>query len=481
MSYLASQEITDLKSEFEGGASLSVDWYALLRRGGQKLLNNINPETLKRVVPIYGGLTRHLQVYYCPADVEVPSRLYSYDRTVKFDYMPSAQFWSTPYSKNRFTIEYVNGVRFVVVKHPMSLSSVTLDEMDDADDAEGDVTLSENTYNVLPGATASLQGTFTDAAYTIGRVLDVAVDISDLLRGVAIVPVYMDDKSKLASLKLRIYTDASNYYEVITTQDSIGDYLRDGQNMVRFWMNNATAHGTPDPANITEYKIFAPQETGESQTLIFGKLTVQKSNLFFLEYYSNYLFTDKTTGAWKDTPVAGDSVNLDRDARGILHYETARLVFQRAKVERTNAPERQSFDTELAREYNQYYLLHPSSAQPQSYSIMPNIPHVQDPYYDGVGYDLADSIGDNTDSQPETSVHFADSETPSPGIDGTTQTFTLAHTPDPASSVVVTLNGQILVLGQDYTVAANTITLLTPYYTAPFIGLSFLVSYRYNV
>ena len=129
--------VTDIKEEFQGGASFAIDWYNILKRAADNVIDEINPETMKRRVPIYGGLTRHLQVYYCPADVEVPTRIYSNDRHLFFDYVPPAYYWSHPSQRNKFTIEYVNGVRFIVIYHPLSSASLIVDAMEDASDKSG--------------------------------------------------------------------------------------------------------------------------------------------------------------------------------------------------------------------------------------------------------------------------------------------------------------------------------------------------------
>lgn len=254
-----SREISDLKGEFEGGTSFSLDWYNLLRRGAENVLDNINPETLKRTVPIYGGITRNLQVYYCPPDVEVPERLYSRDASMWFDYVPPAEFYFKPHQREVFTIEYVNGARYIVVRHPVSGTVLTLDPMDGSStNTLTGVALTKNTFNVLPAASASMQGTFTDAAYTVTITLAEPVDISALLNGVVIVPLYLDTAADLSQVEVELQTDGSNYYDVVSTQDSVGDYLADGQNMVRFWMAHATQTGSPDPLNITKVGSLRP-------------------------------------------------------------------------------------------------------------------------------------------------------------------------------------------------------------------------------
>ena len=79
-------------------------------------------------------------------------------------------------------------------------------------------------------------------------------------------------------------------------------------------------------------------KSGKSQTVIIGKITVQQSNLFFLRYYSNRLFLDGTSGAWKDTPAKGDSINLNRDAAGILRDKM--LAWGRARGVTVRLPEK---------------------------------------------------------------------------------------------------------------------------------------------
>lgn len=480
-----SREISDLKSEFEGGASLAVDWYGLIRRGGESTLDHINPETLKRTVPIYGGLTRQLQVYYCPDDVEVPSRLYSSsDRHVYFDYMPPGQFYSPQpqfnYWRNRFTIEYINGVRFIVIRHPLSSTIITIDAMTELGTKTG-VPLIVDTYNILPGASTSLRGTFSDTVYNVGDDLSaLPLDISQLLTGITLVPFYVDDVSEVLNVEL-ILTAIGGSYDFISTQDSVGDNFKDGQNMARFWVENATVSGSPDPTQITAWQLNVRMKTGKTQTVVLGKITIQKNALFFLEYYSNRIFIDGTTGAWKDTPVKGDLINLNRDALGILHYETARLVIQAATVDQVKSAESTRFDTELSRKYEQYYMRHPSSEQPLSYSTMADIAMTSDLFGDAFFGDFGDRVGNNSDSiQGLGNVNFADAEVPQGLFDDINTTFTLLHVPNPAGSLQLVLNGQTLILGVDYNLNANIVTFTSPANSA-FSGLQFFANYRYTI
>jgi hypothetical protein len=81
---------------------------------------------------------------------------------------------------------------------------------------------------------------------------------------------------------------------------------------------------------------------------------------------------------------------------------------------------------------------------------------------------------------PSPSVpNFADAETPAGTIDGTNAIFTLAHTPNPALSLELFRNGQLMKAGtgNDYTLAVGTVTFLAG--AIPQAGDVLTASYRF--
>lgn len=63
--------------------------------------------------------------------------------------------------------------------------------------------------------------------------------------------------------------------------------------------------------------------------------------------------------------------------------------------------------------------------------------------------------------------YFVYNETPTGTIDSSNVTFTLANTPNPATSLQITIQGQLQIQGSDYTLSGNTITMTT----APVTGV----------
>lgn len=74
------------------------------------------------------------------------------------------------------------------------------------------------------------------------------------------------------------------------------------------------------------------------------------------------------------------------------------------------------------------------------------------------------------------SLNFSDNETPTGSCNGSNQTFTLAHTPNPSTSLNFFLNGQLLISGgSDYTLATATVTTVGTCATGDVVR----ASYRY--
>jgi hypothetical protein len=335
-------------------------------------LDNCRPETLKRRVPLYGGLAKDLWVYYCPPDVLVPSSIYSNDNQRKFSYVPPQIFYKQEFD-NSYTIEYINGARFIIIRHLVAPTTLTLDEMDEVGTKTGG-TPTLNQHNFLSG-TAAVEATFTDAGVEFGDDID-ATDITEYLRGLALLPAYIPTADNLVSLELRLKTSDSAYYSVISTQDDIDDYVVDGWNFLRFSLANKTTTGAPVSTNIVEWSVIGTTASGTTLKIIFDRLTLQKFTPYFFQYYSNRPYINGTSGAlWKETveTASADKINMNRDVAAIIHFECCLLVQQSGTFDRIDGQATTRFQQGLARAYQSYWAVHPSDEQPLSYSKSPQI------------------------------------------------------------------------------------------------------------
>ncbi len=64
-------------------------------------------------------------------------------------------------------------------------------------------------------------------------------------------------------------------------------------------------------------------------------------------------------------------------------------------------------------------------------------------------------------------TYFVFNDTPVGNIDGVNTTFTILYTPNPSSSLQLTLQGQLQIQGTEYTLSESTITMVS----APYEGM----------
>ena len=118
------------------------------------MLTQINPTTLKRRVALYGGLNSATNIYYCPSDMRVPSTLYS--NTTREQWTNVApQAFHLGSNDYEFTIETVNGVRFLLIRHSLASGTLNIDSFDSVGSKTG-VSLSIITFNYLSGSGAAI-------------------------------------------------------------------------------------------------------------------------------------------------------------------------------------------------------------------------------------------------------------------------------------------------------------------------------------
>jgi len=231
-----------------------------------------------------------------------------------------------------------------------------------------------NEHNYLFGSGGAIQAIFTDAGVTLSDTLSATIDISDYLKGIVLLPTYIPTADKFSSIVVRLISSSGNYYQVTTTADSIADFLIDGWNLIRFNLANRTTTGSPVATAITSWEIIGTTTTGETETWIFDSFTVQKTNPFNFDYYSNKPFVSSLGVLWQSAiEYTTDSVNIDRDVRGILHYELCLLVVQSATFDKIDSQASKRFERQLQRKYEAYWAVHPSAELPHSYSKSPEI------------------------------------------------------------------------------------------------------------
>src|SRR5579883_798732 len=101
------------------------------------------------------------------------------------------------------------------------------------------------------------------------------------------------------------------------------------------------------------------------------------------------------------------------------------------------------------------------------------VPVVQNPKVSAIEIDPVPASNQSSSSGPS----FSDGETPAGAINGVNTGFSLAHTPNPAASLLLIRNGLVLKQGSDYSLSGSAITFAAA--ALPQTGDTLLAFYRY--
>jgi len=354
---LLSEYKSRIQSKYEGGNSLSVDWFTNAKEAGEVLRGQINPTMLKRVVPIDGGLYNDNETYFAPDDVDSPVTLFNpRNLREKWEYMPSQVYYedTSPY---KFTIDTVNRSKRLMVRTPITSPSVVLDTYDSVGTKVG-VGLTVNSYNFLSG-TGAIQGIFSDTQTTISDTFPTTIDITTYLHGVFSLPANFVAGEDVDSVTVKLYTTSNDFYTFTVVNPIVS-----GWNLMRVELADRVITGFPVDSNIVSYSLDFKMKTGKSQIVIIDQISLIKSYFYYFEYYSNSMFIDGESGVLTSTPTKDtDIINLSEKEADILVYEGCRIVAL-SGIKRKDVP---PFDQELMRKYNSYWADNPSSALPQTY------------------------------------------------------------------------------------------------------------------
>jgi len=373
MSMSFSQAKVEIQNSFEGGVSFDLNWADIFHQASKILSQNINPRNAKRRVALYGGISADLPVLTCPRDIAKPAGLYTGRQTLNnraFRFQAPFAFYEST-EVDRFTIDYINGIPFILVRGQGGLT-FTLSDFTDPTIYSG-VTLTATTRRYIYGAGA-LSGTFNDSLFNVTWSIDSSLqNMSAFNNGIALVPFHVADVSKVSAVRLRLSTDVSNYFTLTSTADSIGDTFINGWNLARFDMLNKVATGSPVMNSIASAEVEVEMMTGESQLVTIDAVSLHQAEDAWFEYYSTKLFKAQD-GTLKEKPSEEtDIVDLDDQELDIFLYEVRRLVVQDATYDGIDSKQSSRFDAELLRKYEQYNMDNPSSQMPMTYNISADI------------------------------------------------------------------------------------------------------------
>lgn len=372
------QAVSEIQNKFEGGVSFNVDWYNLGGQAARMMNKKINSRSNKRRVPIYGGVSTDLPLYTCPDDVSVPAALYPdsqmFGGRVPLKYRAPSFFYKQP-ETDRFTIDYIDGVPFIVANISQGRSQKIFDVADVTQFSGVPLTPTRRNFIYSP---VGAFGTFDDTNFALGFALDIPTDFSTFADGIVMLPFNAEDKEKIEYVAVQFITSSGNYYEVKTTTAMLEAWYHNNWNVARLDMMSKTATGVPDLASIEAIAVECKMLTGETQTVTLDSLMIFESVSASFEYYSTKIFQNDLGEFIAKPTVDEDLIILMDEEYDIWFYEFCMLLVQDATYDSIDSKESNRFAMALKDAYDLYNSRFPSMEEPITYSVSSEID--LDPY-----------------------------------------------------------------------------------------------------
>lgn len=312
------------------GASIDdiqgVSDYTLFVEAANNLLSKIDPAETVRKNRL--NLFKEIYDYTAPSDLKRRKVIDIRPQTGRntSDNFRQAYIEDIDRDKNdkTFSVEYDEGTKFmrIVDRTLTGAIQVTDSDSDNWTAGTGVSNITEDTVNYSEGGksirfdVSSGQNLLTWAG--------TAVDLSDHTnKSTFFMWIYLPDSSIISSIKLRVGSDASNYYEI--TGSLQRGSVKDGWNLYKFEWDGVSDAGTTDEENV-DYVRLEITTTSADTDLYIGVVTSKFPYPHEIVYYSEALFKS-SAGTYLSIPTANtDVLQLDSDAENLFFYECCELA-----------------------------------------------------------------------------------------------------------------------------------------------------------
>lgn len=340
---MLSINIAQLKNDIAGkmrGTSIRQlkDFNSTVFLAANRMLARIDPEETRRISTITTPFFDNIQDYSIASDykrmidIRPQANRANMEGKSHFTQTTSRQF-SERLDSNSFSIGYNNMVRTLRAQRLPVGNVAQLDTFD------------SDTSNGLWVAEVDASGLYTEnlnfvqGQASLGMNLDGLTGVADIVNTTAAVAdlsalryndtsflyiyIPVGYSSRFSNFTLRRGSNATNYKQSTATAKIDGTVFTDGWNLLKFNWNTASTVGSPDNTLNTYRRLGINYTAGTAiPGLLVDNWTNALGTVYEMEYYSEYMFRDTTTGAWKSRPTADtDLINVSTSSYDILVNE----------------------------------------------------------------------------------------------------------------------------------------------------------------
>lgn len=377
--------ITKLSSDLSGilhGTTTNqiTNYYGLISRAASKFLLDIDTNESIRKVPFPSVIYNDVYDYPLPPDVKGNKLIDiqpQIDRTT-LDIWTQAYIQQFDVTKqtsqlNDFNVMYNSGVKTIRINAPYLPVPIPLNNASEISSngtwtVGGDANnLTQNNVNFV-ATPASLQFDLSGAT-GIGylEVSDMqAIDLSEFInQTVEFLYTSLPTGIDFNSIGFRFGSSATDYYEntaVVNQQNT--DFINGWNLIAEPWLGS-TVVGSPNSASITYLRVTWNYDIGSPQTaVLLNNIVANLGRILNVVYYSNYMFSDPITGAYKNAVTSNDDlINLEQDAYDIFFNLVAYYAGQQQQGLDAQFYDANFFLMQYREGIARYKLMYPSQQQ----------------------------------------------------------------------------------------------------------------------
>lgn len=304
---------------------------ALFNRAARQLLADIDPDETIRYVLTATPLYDKVYQYACPIDVKGNGIIdISPQGQVRNPNQVLQQGFDQDFSLNKsvrpnaqgYVIKWNSQVKTVQVNDPSLPTPVVLDSMNQVGNwviGAGASNLTQNLINFVTGS-ASLSFNTTGSSATISETLPSTINLATSLNQSSFfMYAYFPVGGNITSATINVGTNSANYYSMSATLTNEGTAFSTAWNLLRFDWINASVIGTPNASTINYLSVTINTNGTATTGICLDNITNNMGLYRTIEYYSKYLFTNVSTGAFQETTTnTTDIINLDTDSYNLF-------------------------------------------------------------------------------------------------------------------------------------------------------------------
>jgi hypothetical protein len=324
----------DLQAEMnrgiQGRQGLLIDPIATMNAGVREALSELRIRSTKRKTTLVPNLVYGPFQYVLPSDclgsdiIDIPAQAKRYDG--EFTLVPPEQFARAP-KKGDIAIDDYNGIRVLLIDSRTHDQSVTIDPITVEDSGGNNIwnafgdgdNVRTDSDQYIKGAASVAYDIDGSGGTTAGIEKDAlpTIDLSGFIGQAARFVTYsrLTSATGVLSIKLRLGTSPTDYFEFTVTTRLDGTAFANGQNLLAFDASIYTVTGSPDENDITYVSLFLVKETSKinENGYAFNMLEARKGQYADAKYYSKCGWTTSAGVYIKNSTTTTDLLVADQD------------------------------------------------------------------------------------------------------------------------------------------------------------------------